>query len=228
MKHYLLAGAVLSALTAAPASAQEAGDIQVKVLGTAVLPNGEVDSIEGGTLASTVAGLGLTTEANDNYVPTVAIEYFVSDNISVETICCVTAHHVSATGPASLAGANLVDKIHIVPATFTLKYHLGAAGSIRPYIGAGPTYFLFIKDQAGAGAVSALGAATNHIDDTLGLALQAGVDVPVSEGMLVSLDAKRYFVSPEVHWYNAAGTEVLNTRHNLDPWVLSVGVGFNF
>ena len=228
MKHYLFAGAALAALSAAPALAQEAGDIQIKVLATAVLPNGEVDSIEGGTLAATVASLGVQTEANDNYVPTVAAEYFFTNSISVETICCVTAHHVSATAPTALLGANLVDKIHIIPATFTLKYHFGAPGSIRPYIGAGPTYFLFLQDEAGAGAVSVLGAASNHIDDTLGLALQAGVDVPVSEGMLLSLDAKRYFVSPDVYWYNAAGTEVLHTRHNLDPWVLSAGVGFRF
>lgn len=228
MKQYLIAGAVLSALSASPALAQEAGDIQVKVLGTAVLPDGELDSIEGGTLASTVAGLGVTTEANDNYVPTVAIEYFVSPNISIETICCVTAHHVSAVTPTALAGANLVDKIHIVPATFTLKYHLGAAGGIRPYVGAGPTYFIFLGDEAGAGATAALGATGNHIDDTFGFALQAGVDIPVNEAMIVSADAKRYFVSPEVHWYDAAGTEVLHTQHNLDPWVLSVGVGFRF
>ena len=161
-------------------------------------------------------------------MPTLAVEYFVSSNLSVETICCVTAHHVSATGPAALSGANLVDNIHIVPATFTLKYHLGSAGGIRPYIGAGPTYFIFLHDEAGAGAASALGAAGNHVDDTFGLALQAGLDVPVGDTMLLSVDAKRYFVSPEVHWSNAAGTEVLHTRHNLDPWVLSVGAGFRF
>ena len=228
MKYYLIAGAVLSAVSASPVLAQQAGDIQVKVLATAVLPDGELDSIEGGTLASTVAGLGVETEANDNYVPTLAVEYFVSPNLSVETICCVTAHHVSATAPAALTGANLVDKIHIVPATFMLKYHFGAPGGIRPYIGAGPTYFLFLQDEAGAGAVAALGAASNHIDDTFGVALQAGIDVPVNEAMLLSLDAKRYFVSPDVHWYNAAGTEVLHTQHNLDPWVLSVGAGFRF
>jgi len=228
MKHSLIAGLILSAVSATPALAQQAGDIQVKVMATAVLPDGELDSIEGGTLASTVAGLGLQTEANDNYVPTLAIEYFVSPDFSIETICCVTAHHVSATAPTALAGANLVDKIHIVPATFTLKYHFGEAGGIRPYVGAGPTYFIFLQDEAGAGAVSALGAAGSHVDDTFGVALQAGLDVPVSEGMLVSLDAKRYFVSPVAHWTNAAGTELLATKHNLDPWVLSVGAGFRF
>ncbi|MGC1270135.1 MAG: OmpW family outer membrane protein [Croceibacterium sp.] len=222
--------ALLAAATtlSQPAFAQEAGTIQVKVLATAVLPDGKVKAIEGGTLAATVAGLGVQTEANDNYVPTVAIEYFATPNVSIETICCTSAHTVSATAPAALAGAQLVDKIHLIPATFTLKYHLGKAGGIRPYVGAGPSYFIFLKDRAGAGATSALTATNVQLDDTFGLAVQAGVDVPVNAAMSVSLDAKRYFMRPDAHFYNAAGTEVLHTKHKLDPWVLSAGVGFKF
>lgn len=211
-----------------PALAQEAGTVQVKVLATAVLADGKVKSVDGGTLATTVTNLGVQTEANDNYVPTVAIEYFVNPNVSIETICCVTAHTVSATAPTALAGADLVDKIHIIPATFTAKYHLGAPGGIRPYVGAGPTYFIFLKDKAGAGATAALGATKADIDDTFGLAVQAGVDVPVNEAMSLSLDAKRYFLRPDAHFYDASGTEVLTTHHKLDPWVLSAGVGFKF
>lgn len=211
-----------------PALAQEAGTIQVKVLGTAVLADGKIKSVEGGTLAATVRGLGVKADANDNYVPTVAIEYFVNPNISVETICCTTAHSVDATAPAALAGANLVDKIHIIPATVTLKYHLGEAGGVRPYVGAGPSYFIFLKDKAGAGATAALGATRAQIDDTLGLAVQAGIDIPLNAGMGLSLDAKRYILRPNAHFYNAAGTEVLYTHHKLDPWVLSAGVAFQF
>ena len=218
----------IAAAFATPVAAQDAGTIEVKVLGSAVLPDGEIDSIEGGTLATTVAGLGVQTEASDNYVPTVAVEYFFSPNISVETICCVTAHHVNATAPTALDGATLADEIHIIPATFTLKYHFGAAGGIRPYVGAGPTYFLFLEDKAGAGATAALGATEVNLDDTFGLALQAGIDVPLNETFLLSLDAKRYFVAPNAHFYNATGTEVLETKHKLDPWVLSAGVGFRF
>lgn len=226
----LLSSLALGALAvaAAPAAAQEAGDIQVKLLGTAVLPDGKIKSIEGGTLDATVAGLGVQTEANDNYVPTLAIEYFATPNVSIETICCMTAHHVNATAPAALAGATLADEVHIIPATFTLKYHFGAPGGIRPYVGAGPTYFLFVKDRAGAGATAALGATRVQLDDTFGVALQAGVDVPVNAAMGVTLDAKRYFLRPDAHFFDAAGTELLHTRHKLDPWVVSAGVSFRF
>ncbi|MEP6868439.1 MAG: OmpW family outer membrane protein [Novosphingobium sp.] len=42
------------------------------------------------------------------------------------------------------------------------------------------------------------------------------------------MDAKRYFLATSAHWYNAAGTEVLATRHKLDPWVLSAGLAYRF
>lgn len=73
-----------------------------------------------------------------------------------------------------------------------------------------------------------LGANGFKLDDALGVALQAGVDVPVNDsGMVVSLDAKKYFVSTDAHWY-VDGAEVIRTKHKLDPWVLSAGVGFRF
>ena len=220
----IIAAAALAAVSvlSTPAQAEEhQGKWQVKLLGSAVLPDGKITRVD-----EDAVGLPgtLQTKANDNYVPTVAIEYFFTDNISVETICCVTQHDVDGT--AGLPGAELVADAKIIPATLTLKYHLDA-GAIRPYIGAGPTYFIFVDEQPGADAVD-LGATGLRLNDKLGLALQAGVDVPLgSNGMLLSLDAKKYFLETSAHWF-VNDTEVIATRNNLDPWVLSAGVGFRF
>ena len=35
-------------------------------------------------------------------------------------------------------------------------------------------------------------------------------------------------MNTRLHVYNAAGTEVLTTKHKLDPWVLSGGVTYRF
>ncbi|MFC3096265.1 OmpW/AlkL family protein [Alteraurantiacibacter palmitatis] len=212
--------ALAAMLGTSPAAAQEAGDIQVKVLATAVLPDGKI------TDAPLLGPLPATTQtaANDNVVPTVAIEYFFSPNISLETICCVTQHDVDVVaGP--LAGAEAVSNSRVIPATFTLKYHLNPGG-ISPYVGAGPTYFIWINDAPGAQTIP-LGVTRQSLSNELGLALQAGVDVPVGENLLVSLDAKRYFVDTTARWF-AGNTKVIETEHKLDPWVLSAGVGFRF
>ena len=220
MKTIAAAGIAL-AMLAQPAFAQEAGSIQVKVLSTGVLPDGKIKSVN-----LDLVGLPADTQtkANDNVVPTVAIEYFVSPNFSIETICCMTQHDVDGT--TGLPGAELVSNAKVIPATFTAKYHANPGG-ISPYVGAGATYFLWVGDKPGAAAV-ALGAGGFSLSDELGFVLQAGVDVPVSDsGMFVSLDAKRYFVDSTASWF-VGDTKVIETKHQLDPWVVSAGVGFRF
>ena len=212
-------------LATSPAQAAEAGTIQVKLLATGVLPDGKIDKINSAaTPVATALGATPGTTANDNVVPTLAIDYYATPNISIETICCLTQHHVTGTG--SIAGADIAQHVLILPATVTLKYHLDA-GPIKPYVGVGPSVFFYIDERPGAVPAS-LGATKLKMDDKFGVALQAGFDMPVNEKMGVSLDAKKYFMKTTTHFYDAAGTEVLSTDHKLDPWVISGGVYFNF
>lgn len=229
MRMMTAAAALMAAFSFSQAAeAAEAGKWQVKLLATAVMPDGEIDKIKYAdpAIAAVLAPLDVQTKANDNVVPTVAIEYFFTPNVSLETICCVTQHDVDGT--RDIAGVEMVSDAKIIPATFTLKYHLDA-GAIKPYIGAGPTYFIFIDEKPGSGAAAVMGAAKQKMEDSLGLALQAGVDVPINDsGMSISLDAKKYFLSADAKWYDASGTKLLETKHNIDPWVLSAGIGFRF
>lgn len=225
--------AALGLSAPAHAAGNSEGKFQVKLLATAVLPKGDLQKIKYASqdVVDTLTALGVTnadTTADDNYVPTIAAEYFFSPNLSVETICCVTQHDVDGAG--DLKGAKgLVSNAMIIPATFTLKYHLTGAGKIKPYVGAGPSYFLIFSEGVGATA-KALGATRTRMSDTAGVALQAGVDVAINDGGLgLSLDAKRYFLGDvKAKWYDADGTKILSTRHKLDPWVLSAGVSYRF
>ncbi|MEZ5742404.1 MAG: OmpW family outer membrane protein [Sphingomonadaceae bacterium] len=222
--HILFASAAAAALLVSPAQAEaqdRAGSIQVKLLGTGVLPDGKIKKVQ-----TDIVGLpaDTQTEANDNVVPTVAIEYFVSNNFSIETICCVTQHDVDAV--SGLPGAELVSNAQVIPATVTAKFHADL-GAIKPYIGAGPTYFLWIKDKPGAATIP-LGVTKQSLSNEFGIALQAGVDVPINEnGMALTVDAKKYFVDTTARWY-AGDTLAIQTKHKLDPWVVSAGLAFRF
>jgi outer membrane protein len=207
----LTIAAALAATTmlANPAQAAADGKIQVKVLATAVLPDGKITDLENNTIGLPV---GSQTEANDNVVPTVAVEYFATPNFSVETICCLTTHGVNGAG--AINGATILDHVMILPVTVTLKYHFNAGG-IKPYVGAGPSVFLFIDEKPGATTAS-LGGTRAKLDSHVGFALQA------------SFDGKKYFMNTRLHVFNATGTEIFTTKHKLDPWVLSGGVYFRF
>lgn len=223
MKKLTIAAALAAAtMLASPAYAGDnEGKIQVKLLATGVLPEGNVTAVNNDPLDLT---LNANTFASDNVVPTLAVEYFFSPNISLETICCTTKHHVNGSG--TLAGANLVNDVLIVPATFTLKYHL-PLGAIKPYVGAGPALFIMLDGKPGVTAAT-LGVDDVDLSSNLGVAVQAGVDVPLGDsGFGLSLDAKKYWVSTTAKFFDG-GVNVLETKHRLDPWVLSGGVSYRF
>lgn len=220
----LAATAAALAMTGTAHAGNPDGKLQVKVLGTAVLPDGKVKSVLNDGAGLVASGGVTNTEANDNVVPTVAVEYFFTPNISLETICCVTGHHVTISS-GTLKGVVAVDNVQIIPATFTAKYHL-PLGMIKPYVGVGPTLFIMLNDRPSA-AVQGLGVTRTHMSSELGVAVQAGADVALGNGYSLSLDAKKYWVGTEATFYTATGT-ALKTKHKLDPWVLSAGVAYRF
>ena len=202
-------------------AAERAGTVQAKLFATGVLPDGKITSID-----TDIVGLpaNTQTEANDNFVPTLAVEYFFTENFSVETICCMTQHDVDGT--TGLPGAELVSDAKLIPATVTAKYHFDLGG-VKPYVGAGPAYFLFFDEEPGAATIP-LGVTDFDMSNELGLALQAGVDVPINDkGISFSVDAKRYFIDTTARWF-AGNTVAIQTEHKLDPWVLSAGLAYQF
>lgn len=227
MKTLLAAGTAIIALAALPSAAlaqdgDRAGDFQAKVVFTGVLPDGAIEQVN-----VDLVGLpaGTQTEANDNYVPTVAIEYFVTHNFSIETIAGVTQHDVDAVSGA-LAGGELVSDAVILPATVTGKLHFDL-GNVKPYAGAGATYWFILDDEPGAATIP-LGVTDFNFENELGFVLQAGVDVPFGEsGFGITLDAKRYFIDLTAQWF-AGDTLAIETEHKLDPWVVSAGLSYSF
>jgi len=223
-------GSAALALGATPAMAQDqtdrAGDVQIKLLGTLVAPDGKITDISGG-----LPGLPATTQtkASDNVTPTIAVEYFVTHNISIETIAGLTQHDVDATAGLPV-GAELVSNAKLIPATVTAKYHFDLGpklGNVKPYLGAGPAYFLWVADDPGA-ATLPLGVTDTDLSNELGLALQAGFDVPVNDtGLGLSVDVKRYFIDTTARWF-VGNTLAIETTHKLDPWVISAGVSYWF
>lgn len=217
-----LACTMLSVAAATPAKAQEAGDIQIKGFITGVLPDGAITEV---TTDEIGLPAGSQTEASDSVVPTVAVEYFLSPNFSLETICCVTPHDVRGAG--ALEGAELIDNAIILPASLTAKYHLPLGGGIKPYLGAGVTHFFIFSEGVGDDA-AALGATDVNLSDEFGFLLQGGVDIALNDrGLGLSLDAKRYFVGTTAT-FRAGDVIALQSEHDLDPWVVSAGLAYRF
>ncbi|QJQ31292.1 outer membrane beta-barrel protein [Sphingomonas lacunae] len=218
----LLIGAAAAGFAAPAHAGNSDGSFQVKVLGTAVLPDGGITSVVTNTVGAPATS---QSRATDSIVPTIAAEMFLTPNLSVETICCITPHDVRGEGP--LNGARLVDNAIILPATVTLKYHAELGGGFKPYVGAGATHFFIFGEDVGTSA-AALGATSVNLSNEWGLVVQAGVDLPLNDnGLGFTLDAKRYFVDTTAS-FRAGNTVALRTEHSLDPWVISAGLSYRF
>jgi outer membrane protein len=217
--------AALACAGAAQAQDTAPGKFQVKLLGSAVLPSGTVSKVNSDAAGLVSSGAVTNTKANDNAVPTVAMEYFLTSNVSLETICCVTGHHVTVSQGAA-AGKGAIDNVQIIPATLTAKYHVQLPHGIKPYAGAGPALFIVLADNP-SDFLRTLGVTRTKMSSEVGVAVQGGVDIAVGHGYGITFDAKKYWVSTNAHLY-AGGSEVLSTRNRLDPWVLSGGVAYRF
>ncbi|OYW38933.1 MAG: OmpW family protein [Hydrogenophilales bacterium 12-61-10] len=155
-------------------------------------------------VSSSVAGLDVSSE----WVPEVDFTYFLTPNIGMELILATARHEVTLNG-ASLG------KVNHLPPTLTLQYHFMPSGMVKPYVGAGLNYTRFYNVDLAPGLT---------LDsNSFGGALQAGVDIKVTENGYINLDVKKIWIGTEVQANGAKLTDL-----DIDPVVWGIGYGFRF
>jgi outer membrane protein len=152
---------------------------------------------------------------NNKTIPEVDITYFLSPNLAAELILTVPQKQ-----KLSVTGVGEIGTFKHLPPTLTLQYHFTGLNGFRPYVGAGLNY-TNISSVKWAAAVSALNL--NLKRNSYGLALQAGVDVPVGGGWLLNLDIKQVQIKTDV---TSAGTKIGTFK--VDPTLIGVGLGKRF
>ena len=210
------------AALAAPASAETVegigkGDVLLRVRVIGVLPSNS----SGGVLPS------LPNEhikTSSSAAPEVDITYMATDHIGFELIAGTTKHHVSGrTGTTGAIGKLLSS--WVLPPTLTAQYHFNPKGAMRPYIGAGLNYTIFLNEKASGSLKTAVGPTNVHLSDSFGWAVQAGIDVDISPKVFANLDVKYIDLDTTARLRTTAvGTQ--RSRVHVDPFVVGVGLGF--
>ena len=218
--------ALLASATALPglAAAQsvdpfEAGDVLVRVRGIVVAPQDDSSGITPALPTETV-------EVSTAVVPEVDITYFASPNVSFELIAATAKHDVNGVSGVT-GGIGELASTWVLPPTLTAQYHFNPAGTVRPYFGAGVNYTLFYSEKASDGLEAAVGSTDVDLDDSFGWALQAGVDIALTDKMLLNLDAKWIDIDTTATLRTGAlGTQTVDVE--IDPLVIGVGLGWQF
>ena len=217
------AGLACAMAAALPAAAYEAGDILVRGRVIAVDPredSGTVKSSAVGPIAGSGAGL------DSSIVPEVDFTYMLTPAWGVELILASSSHDVEGTG--SLAGAGKLFDARTLPPTLTLQYHFNSNGTVRPYVGAGLNYTLFFNEDATSGLKTLGGGKANvELDDSWGLAANAGLDIAINKDWFVNADVK-YIDMDTTATIRTNSLGRLKVDVDIDPWVYGIGIGRRF
>lgn len=206
LKATTILGLAAAALMSSTATAKEAGDLLVRARAVAVIPDENATTSIGGNV-----------EIDNSVVPELDFTYFVTDNIGVELILGTTKHHPKAVGTA--LGDVELGSVWLLPPTLTLQYHFNPKGDVSPYVGAGVNYTIFYSEKEPAAVVTDI-----DYSNSFGFALQAGVDVKISEDWYLNLDVKRVWLNTDVKINGGAVTADVD----VNPWLFGVGFGTTF
>jgi OOP family OmpA-OmpF porin len=200
------------AAAAPSAQAFDVSKLTTRIGGAYIVPSDESKPI--GLLGVPKNSLDVSNE----WAPDIDFEYALTERIGLELLLTVpTKHAVVAERSALGPGVRLGSVTHLPP-TLTAKYYL-ATDRVRPYIGAGVNVTRFTKDN-----LAAPGTPLEVENWSVGPALQAGVDVSLTDQWSLSLDAKRAWLRTDV---SVAGGAKLTTV-KIDPWILGLRVGYRF
>ena len=159
-----------------------------------------------------VGGTGASDRlhVSSKWIPEVDISYFFTPNWAAELVLTYPQKH-----DVSLDGKRIGSFKHLPP-TLLAQYHFLPGAQIDPYVGAGINYTLISK-------VDILNGAGRLEHDSVGAALQAGVDFRIDKQWSVNLDVKQVQIRSDVDINGARASRV-----KIDPVLLGVGIGYRF
>jgi len=159
-----------------------------------------------------IGGVGATDRlhVSDKTIPEVDIAYFFTPNWAAELILTYPQKHT-----VTLDGASIGTFKHLPP-TLTAQYHFLPGAVFNPYVGVGVNYTLM-------SSVDLLDGAGRLEHDSVGLALQAGLDFRIDSHWSLNVDVKKLQLRSDV---DIGGVQA--SRVKLDPVLFGVGVGYRF
>lgn len=206
---------------AAPAFAASAGDWIFRGSLTQVRPD---ESTSG--LSNNAGVTALEVEVEEATALGLTVAYFLTDNIAVELLASTPfSHDLSVDSSTPDLGDPEIGEIKHLPPTLSLQYHFDA-GALRPYVGAGINY-TFIFDESTDGEIESIGFDDLELDDSVGLAAQIGADYELGNGWLLNADVRYIDIDTEATLTGPGGAR-LEADVDIDPYIVSVGVGYRF
>ena len=162
----------------------------------------------------TVPVVGGKLEADDSTNLAINFTYMLSDNLGVELLGALPFSHDLTHDSLGKVG-----ETKQLPPTLILLYNFAPKSGVRPYAGIGLNYTTFFSEKT----TGALAGTSLKLDDSFGLAVEAGVDVDINKDWFFNASLWRMDIDTEANSSLLGKFDVA-----IDPWALFVGVGRRF
>lgn len=223
---FTLALVVVMAGGSLAAQAYEKGDWIVRLGFTTVSPNEDSDKIILPTEPPTVLeGVKVDSDTQLGIIGA----YMLSDNFALELLAATPFEHdISVKG----VGINAGSTKHLPPTLSLQWYPRGGQQGWQPYLGLGLNYTIFFDEEVDSELEDALGAiigaskADLELDDSFGLAAQAGVDIPLGDSWGLNLGVWYLDIDTTAKIKTDVGTVKFDV--DIDPLVYNIGIFYKF
>ena len=167
----------------------------------------------------TAAGVNFAPDSlhlSDKVLPEVDLSYFVTPHWAAELIATYPQDHA-----VSLSGLGPIGTVRHLPPTLMFQYHEHLKNSrLTPYIGLGVNFTWITSVN-----LKAAGIPLDVTRTSVGFAYQIGVDYDLGHHFSLNLDYKHINLNPDV---KVKATETKLTNAQIDPDLLSLGIGYRF
>ncbi|MCP1212854.1 OmpW/AlkL family protein [Acetobacter okinawensis] len=196
------------------------GDFMIRLSGVGVLPQDRDSTVN----VNGSRYQGTHTSTTNQAMPELTVEYFITNNLSVDLIATSTRHEVSASGGP--LGNNKLDvgSAWVLPPTLTFAWHFRPNKRFNPYAGVGVTAMWFHNMHAANNGL------TNKLNAgfTGGPSVNVGFDYQLVGNWFFNADVKQIFVRMHAWAQNQSETVNIRAHESLDPTVVSAGIAYRF
>lgn len=158
--------------------------------------------------------------------------YMIADHFGIELLASTPFKHVLQAHLGDAFGGATVSagETKQLPPTLSLQWFpMSSDSAIQPYIGLGLNYTVFFSEKVSPQLYNGLGAASAQLslEDSWGLAFEAGVDYSLGNNWLVNASVWKASIDTSAEFKFSNGA-VVTTQVDVDPVVYMLSVGYKF
>ena len=227
--------ALLSVALAGPAMAHEAGQWILRAGVGTVMPKD--DNLTLPEIVIDPLTINATVQVDDGTSLTLTGTYMFTENWAFDILAAYPFSHdidLDATisdGVDTQSGSVPFGKVEHLPPTFSIQYHFLPEAKFQPFVGLGVNYTTFLTEDLDQGIIDA-GIVDYSLDDSFGVAVQAGADWMINDNWLINFDLRWINIESDLtatvdDGVNPPATGGLGTV-KIDPVFFAINVGYRF